>query len=218
MTVTFTHTTAGDYTIDLVNGFPVEVCARCGGRDTCPATSSLTTPAAGAAWEPSTPTRSRPARPSSASRSAAAAARSSPSRVSTRSGHGRWDGNDRRSTPRLPGGALVVIRARAWMSSGSDSVNTFRSHSGTRQRHFRLCHNNTGRSGPIRTSRGRVVTRSFGDEDCCRHAGHHPPTRGRSSSAPPAGPRRRSAPDRRSIRRSPTAANYPWSMARGPSV
>ena len=58
----------------------------------------------------------------------------------------------------------MVIRARAGMSSGSDSVNTFRSHSGSRQRHFRLCHNNIGRSGPIRRSRGRVVTRSFGDE------------------------------------------------------
>ena len=32
MTATITHTTAADYTIDLVNGFRVEVCARCGGR------------------------------------------------------------------------------------------------------------------------------------------------------------------------------------------
>ena len=61
---------------------------------------------------------------------------------------------------------------------GSASVNTFRSHSGTRQCHFRLCHNNTGRSGPIRTSRGRVTTRSFGDDDCCPHAGHHPASSG----------------------------------------
>jgi hypothetical protein len=71
-----------------------------------------------------------------------------------------------------------VILARAGMSSGSASVNTFRSHSGTRQCHFRLCHNNTGRSGPIRTSLGRVVTRSFGDDDCCRHTGHHPANSG----------------------------------------
>ena len=74
--------------------------------------------------------------------------------------------------------ARVVILARAGMSAGSASVNTFRSHSGTRQCHFRLCHNRIGRSGPIRTSRGRVVTRSFGDEDCCRHAGHQPANSG----------------------------------------
>ena len=74
--------------------------------------------------------------------------------------------------------ARVVILARAGMSAGSDSVNTFRSHSGTRQCHFRLCHNNTGRSGPIRTSLGRVVTHSFGDDDCCRHTGHHPANSG----------------------------------------
>src|SRR5664279_3986604 len=36
MTSTITQTTAGDYTIDLVNGFPVEVCARCGGRGYLP--------------------------------------------------------------------------------------------------------------------------------------------------------------------------------------
>ena len=36
MTATITQTTAGDYAIDLVNGFPVEVCARCGGRGFLP--------------------------------------------------------------------------------------------------------------------------------------------------------------------------------------
>ena len=36
MTATFTHIAAGDYTIDLVNGFPVEVCAKCGGRGYLP--------------------------------------------------------------------------------------------------------------------------------------------------------------------------------------
>lgn len=36
MTATITHTAVGDYTIDLANGLPVEVCAKCGGRGYLP--------------------------------------------------------------------------------------------------------------------------------------------------------------------------------------
>lgn len=36
MTATITHATVSDYSIDLVNGFPVEVCGKCGGRGYLP--------------------------------------------------------------------------------------------------------------------------------------------------------------------------------------
>ena len=74
--------------------------------------------------------------------------------------------------------ARVVILARAGICAGSDSVNTFRTHQPTWHRHFRLRHNRTGRSSPITTSRGWVVTRAFGAVDCSPHPGHQPASSG----------------------------------------
>ncbi len=108
--------------------------------------------------------------------------------------------------------ARVVILARAGMSSGSASVNTFRSHSGTRQCHFRLCHNNTGRSGPIRTSRGRVVTHSFGDDDCCRQTGHHPANSGSVEQCTTRRPTSSISTDSTINPSIPNSSELPWSM------
>jgi integrase len=49
--------------------------------------------------------------------------------------------------------ARVVNLAQTGICSGSDSVNTFRTHPSTWHRHFRLRHNRIGRSSPITTSR-----------------------------------------------------------------
>ena len=50
-----------------------------------------------------------------------------------------------------------------------------------------------------------LVTRSIGDDDCYRHSRHRPAS---SGSVGQCTTRRRSAPDRRPIRQSPTTANY----------
>ena len=53
-----------------------------------------------------------------------------------------------------------------------------------------------------------LVTRSIGDDDCYRHSRHRPAS---SGSVGQCTTRRRSAPDRRQVRQSPTTANYgPW--------
>ena len=42
------------------------------------------------------------------------------------------------------------------------------------QRHFCSRHTRFGTSGPIITSRGRVITQPLGDVDCSPHWGHQP--------------------------------------------
>ena len=69
--------------------------------------------------------------------------------------------------------ARVVTRARGG-SDGVDSVKLLRSHKMLVHNHFRFRHTISGRSAPILTSRGRVVTQPLDRNDLVRQPGQIP--------------------------------------------
>jgi len=129
--------------------------------------------------------------------------------------------------------ARGVTRARAG-TPGTDSVNTFRSHTVLGHNHFRLRHRSFGRSGPTCTSRGPVATQPFERVERSPHSqGRSPPTPGRSTPRPVGCRLRGAAPTRRPHRRDRAAVNYlqrcprflvlnasrtPSSQGRGPQI